>query len=173
MFIMKYFNILAILLFSLALSFQACNNDKSDSTQETTTLPAPPSSVNPNTPVTATPSPTESPAQNAAGVWHYTCSKGCAGGAGAAGVCSTCGGPLAHNQAYHSTPNAPTTTTTTTTSPLTTTPPAATNPNPSPAQNAAGVWHYTCSKGCPGGAGAAGTCGSCGGALAHNQAYHN
>ncbi|MBK8297499.1 MAG: hypothetical protein IPK91_09535 [Saprospiraceae bacterium] len=33
------------------------------------------------------------------------------------------------------------------------TPPAPTTA-PEPAQNAAGVWHFTCSKGCPGGAGA-------------------
>ncbi|MDX1940989.1 MAG: hypothetical protein SFU99_10590 [Saprospiraceae bacterium] len=41
------------------------------------------------------------PAQNAAGVYHYICSNGCAGGSGAAGNCATCGTALAHNQAYH------------------------------------------------------------------------
>ena len=52
------------------------------------------------------------------------------------------------------------------------TPPTMTPPTAEPAQNAAGVWHYTCGNGCKGGAGAAGTCGTCGGTLAHNQAYH-
>ncbi len=41
------------------------------------------------------------PPQNAAGVWHYTCSTGCAGGAGSAVPCKTCGKTLAHNQEYH------------------------------------------------------------------------
>jgi len=41
------------------------------------------------------------PSQNAAGVWHYTCENGCAGGAGSAVNCATCGTTLAHNSAYH------------------------------------------------------------------------
>ena len=41
------------------------------------------------------------PPQNAAGVWHFTCANGCAGGGGAVGPCMKCGGTLAHNQAYH------------------------------------------------------------------------
>lgn len=41
-----------------------------------------------------------------------------------------------------------------------------------PAQNAKGVWHYICSKNCPGGAGAQGTCPKCGAPLQHNTAYH-
>ena len=39
---------------------------------------------------------------NANGVYHYTCSNGCAGGSATAGNCATCGNTLAHNQAYHS-----------------------------------------------------------------------
>lgn len=55
---------------------------------------------------TATPSvnsntPTPTPAQNAAGVFHYTCSNGCAGGGANPVACSTCGSMLVHNQAYH------------------------------------------------------------------------
>ena len=38
---------------------------------------------------------------NAAGVYHYTCPSGCAGGAASAGNCGNCGGELAHNSAYH------------------------------------------------------------------------
>ncbi|MBV1924455.1 MAG: hypothetical protein KUG68_10560 [Flavobacteriaceae bacterium] len=39
--------------------------------------------------------------QNAAGVWHYACGSGCAGGSGTAGACGSCGSALNHNQAYH------------------------------------------------------------------------
>lgn len=46
------------------------------------------------------PKPAE-PAQNAAGIWHYICPSGCAGGAGSAVACSKCGTTLAHNTAYH------------------------------------------------------------------------
>lgn len=138
---------------------------------------------------TATPATTPEPAQNAAGVWHYTCSNGCSGGAGSAVACATCGSTLVHNQAYHSN-------TGTTTPPPTTTPsigatssannvltapaapgaalpPPITPPVNEPPQNAAGVWHYTCSNGCAGGAGSAVACATCGSTLAHNQAYHN
>lgn len=44
------------------------------------------------------------PPQNAAGVWHFTCPNGCAGGSGAAGTCGSCGGTLVHNSVYHDTP---------------------------------------------------------------------
>lgn len=40
-------------------------------------------------------------AKNAAGEWHYVCSAGCGGGAGAQGNCPNCGSALSHNQAYH------------------------------------------------------------------------
>ena len=160
---MKYFKILAILLLSSVISFYACN-DKSDAIKQKAreSLEV---SDSPTLPNAATPNPaTPEPPQNAEGVWHYTCSKGCAGGAGATGNCATCGSPLAHNSAYH-----PNTNSTPTTTPIT---PPATPPTTEPAQNAAGVWHYTCGKGCAGGAGATGLCGTCGGTLAHNTAYH-
>lgn len=160
---MKYFKILSILLFCFTISLQSCKDSASDSTEEAgesmevTTTPTPPDA------------PTAEPAQNAAGIWHYTCGKGCAGGGGSAGTnCATCGGPLAHNQAYHSDLN------TNSSSPLPTqgTPPPPPPPAAEPAQNLAGVWHYTCGKGCAGGAGTTGSCAKCGGPLAHNQAYH-
>lgn len=156
---MKYFKILAILMLSSVISFYACNDNADALKQEAReSLEV---SDSPTLPNAATPNPaTPEPPQNAEGVWHYTCSKGCAGGAGAAGNCATCGGPLAHNSAYHANANSTPTT------------PPATPPAAEPAQNAAGVWHYTCGKGCAGGAGAAGTCGTCGGTLAHNTAYH-
>ncbi|MCB0666826.1 MAG: hypothetical protein KDC80_13420 [Saprospiraceae bacterium] len=114
--------------------------------------------------------PTAEPAQNAAGVWHYTCPSGCAGGAGSAGKCANCGSDLAHNTAYHSQGGSPAQPSINLNSSPTVTTPTNT---PEPAQNAAGVWHYTCPNGCSGGAGSAGKCSSCGGNLAHNTAYHN
>jgi len=143
---------------------------------------------------------TQEPAQNSAGVWHYTCPNGCSGGGGSATACVTCGTTLAHNQVYHANNN-PTppannglqTTVTpaatpggisigdgSTIKPMTTpggTPGVTTQKlqpqkTPEPPQNAAGVWHYTCADGCAGGAGSAVACAGCGKTLAHNQAYH-
>jgi hypothetical protein len=54
-------------------------------------------------------------------------------------------------------------------------PPPITMPNAGksePPQNTAGVWHYTCPSGCPGGAGAATPCAKCSKTLVHNTAYH-
>ena len=135
---------------------------------------------------------TAEPAQNAAGVWHYTCTDGHPGGAGSAVPCATCGKTLVHNQTYHSNNTQPT--------PVSApgTMGAAGQPNislgdgasiapmggapsapapaaakaPEPAQNAAGVWHYTCSNGCAGGAGSAVACATCSSTLVHNQTYH-
>lgn len=161
---MKYFKILAILLFSSVISFYACNNKTKAPQQETSKpievqdAPAPPKAATPNPAILET-------AQNGAGIWHYTCMKGCAGGAGSAINCTTCGSLLVHNQAYHANANsAPNT------SPFATPPPAA--PTAEPSRNLAGEWHYTCGKGCIGGSGTPGNCGNCGEALAHNTAYH-
>ncbi len=63
--------------------------------------PATPNPAVPNPANPAATPPQPSPAQNAAGVYHYICSNGCAGGASGAGNCATCGGALTHNQAYH------------------------------------------------------------------------
>jgi hypothetical protein len=148
----------------------------------------------------ATPTPTAEPPQNADGVWHYTCSNGCAGGAGAAQACAVCGNMLAHNSAYHAgnnatppgaaatpvatgagntitfDPNNPGATTSNISFPGASTPvtagTAAPPSTPEPPQNAAGVWHYTCSNGCAGGGGSATACAGCGNTLAHNSAYH-
>ena len=178
---MKYFTSLAILLLSSSLTFYSCNENKESSktegpaiedskiespqTEAADTLKATETPAQPNATTPA------EPAQNAAGVWHFTCPKGCAGGAGAAGNCATCGGALAHNQAYHdNTTSMPAMNPMTT--PTTTTPAPTTPQQTEPAQNAAGVWHYTCAKGCAGGAGSATTCTTCGSILVHNQAYH-
>lgn len=137
---------------------------------------------------TTTPTTATTPAQNALGVYHYTCPSGHPG-AGAAGSCASCGLALVHNQAYHDGPAGATTIAPAagatpgngaTFSPMLQEnqgkPAGAIQTQPvttaSPAQNAAGVYHYTCPNGHPG-AGAAGSCASCGSALVHNQAYHN
>ena len=90
-------------------------------------------------------------------VSHYICPNNCEGSGGASeGTCPVCNSAYVHNQDYHTTPAAATPTTT-----------------PEPPQNAAGVWHYTCSNGCEGGAGSAIACATCGATLVHNTLYHN
>lgn len=155
---MKYFKILQVLLLCSFMALTACNDAKKEATPASSdgAVEMPTDMTNMTPPPTST---TPEPAQNAEGIWHYTCGKGCAGGAGMAGNCTVCGGPLAHNQAYHGAAASPA--------------PATAAPAVDPPQNAAGVWHYTCGKGCAGGAGAAGTCTVCGGALAHNALYHS
>ena len=158
---MKFSNFLAIGLFIAALFTTACTNQSEEDVRNQAV-----ESVNVPTPAAPAPG-APAAAANASGVMHYTCPKNCAGSGGAAaGTCPVCGSEYVHNQAFHDTPagnTPPTITPTTPTTPAT----------PEPAQNPAGVWHYTCSAGCAGGAGAAGTCSKCGGALAHNAAYHN
>ncbi len=169
---MKNFKIVLLLLCSFTFLY-SCKEEAEVPKEEVSTQKEGANSADflnaiaPSNATAAAPNQQAEPAQNAAGVWHYTCAKGCAGGAGTAVNCATCGSLLQHNQAYHN--NA------------TNTPMATTNPTPAttpptqqaePAQNAAGVWHYTCSKGCAGGSGTAEPCKSCGTLLAHNQAYH-
>ncbi len=163
--IMKYFKMLPVLLLSAVLSFTGCNDKTSTPTKDA--INATEVSKTPSKATTTTPPPTNlEPAQNTAGVWHYTCTKGCPGGAGSAVNCETCGIRLAHNQSYHTPVNMNTNTN----------PSAIPYANPpvaaEPSRNAAGVWHYVCSKGCEGGSGTTGACKTCGTALAHNTAYH-
>lgn len=170
---MKFQNFLTFFALCAITFFSACKNEGDaarDAAVDTAGGAAVPDvSAIPGT----TPPATSEPPQNAEGVWHYTCPKGCEGGAGSALPCPKCGTTLAHNTAYHPAPGSPSTTITpTATNPATpapTTPPAQT---PEPPQNASGVWHYTCPKGCAGGAGSAVACGKCGATLAHNTAYH-
>lgn len=151
-----------------ALSFCfACQDKDSQSVRDAArqSLPQQPdppavNQTNPSVPTTA----------SIGGVQHYTCPNNCEGSGGpAAGSCPVCGTTYAHNQAWHNqagnqAPNPATTTTIT---------PPATPTTPEPAQNAAGVWHYTCAAGCEGGAGSPVACAGCGATLAHNTAYHN
>ena len=109
-------------------------------------------------------------------VKHYICLNKCENsGSDTEGICPTCNTPYTHNVAFHNDDflkNGPLKVPTNTATPSqnnTITPPTP----PSPAQNAAGVYHYTCTNGCAGGSGSAANCKSCGNPLAHNQAYHN
>ncbi len=167
-------------LFVLALfTVVACNN-----APERPAAILDPNYVPPAEPAApSTPAKAPEPAQNALGVWHYTCPNGHAGGGGSATACTECGTTLVHNKEYHDgpastvTPNAPISTSTVVpagSEGINVTPGAVPNlPKPAePAQNAAGVWHYTCSNGCSGGGGSAIACSSCGSTLAHNSAYH-
>jgi hypothetical protein len=155
-----------ILGFGLVVAMASCKN-KSDAT------PANDSTVVPATPEQSM-STQATPATQQA---HFICSKdGCTGSGEGQGKCPVCGSDLVHNQAYHN--QAPTGNNTITIDPATGQPVVNPSANPTqtppPAQNAAGVFHFTCSKaGCDGGAGAAGKCPKCGSELAHNQAYHN
>lgn len=172
----KHFRI--VLLFCAALPLGSCGSDSTEAAGTTDTSAQTPAAGDDATSSDATvapvpqespalpgaqaaPAPAPAPATAAAGVQHYTCPKNCKGSGGpAAGKCPVCGSDYVHNQAFHA-QSAPATT-----------PGQTAAPTPSPAKNAAGVFHYTCPKGCAGGAGSAGKCATCGGELAHNTAYH-
>lgn len=102
-------SIFGLFVFALFLTLGSCKNESkpTETPAATTETPAAtPAETPATTPaageVTAPPAATTpEPAQNAKGVWHFTCAKGCEGGAGAAGNCAKCNGPLSHNQAYH------------------------------------------------------------------------
>ena len=141
----------------------ACQNDNGP---RTTGPPSTPGSFD-------APQPAATGAVNAS-VEHYICPSGHVGfGSDSQGTCSQCGIALVHNQAYHNNTAAAPTGNPMIQSPGASTPQVAPPAATEPAQNAAGVWHYTCNAGCAGGAGSAGICSNCGGQLAHNQAYHN
>ena len=97
---MKNYKVLALFLLIAVISFSSCGDKNADArkqqARDAIEVSTPPST----TPATPTP-PTAEPAQNTAGVWHYTCSNGCAGGAGSAIACASCGSTLSHNSAYH------------------------------------------------------------------------
>jgi hypothetical protein len=177
---------IALCVFSLAIV--ACGNKNDtvrDSARESLggTAPAGDNSLITPAPasntISATPGGATPGGATPGGVHHYVCPKNCAGSGGAAaGTCPVCGSEYVHNAAFHS--QTATTPPSDATSQIATfpgstgatpgTPPPTTTPEP--AQNAAGVWHYTCAKGHAGGAGSAGTCATCGGPLTHNTAYH-
>lgn len=163
------FEIYHVAIIALSITLFACGPDNSSSVREDAR-----ESLNvenrPVTPpmggATATPTTPQPPiTTNNSGVNHYICSNNCEGSGGASQVeCPVCGSMYVHNAAYHNQ-------TPTQTQPQTNQ--TITPPTPEPAQNAAGVWHYTCPSGCEGGGGSAVACASCGATLAHNTAYHN
>lgn len=172
---MKIFRTIYICLVVVLLA--ACGGSEQDTARQAPIQSQPVSNTPPPavTPEPATTPPVEPP-QNAAGVWHYICPNGHAGGGGGATACPECGTTLEHNTAYHGnaadtdtpTPAADATAATTPPTPID---PAATPPA-EPAQNAAGVWHYICPNGHAGGGGGATACPECGTTLEHNTAYH-
>jgi hypothetical protein len=107
-----------------------------------------------------------------ASVKHYICANKCENsGSDVQGACPVCKNPYLHNDAFHAQDfmkngpiNVPSNIENSS---------AKTPATPSPAQNARGIYHYTCTKGCYGGSGTAEKCANCGTDLAHNQAYHN
>lgn len=163
---MKLSHVLFFALISTVISFTACKDNKTDASTETptTTSPVGADGQQPGTLSTGATGSTEA---------HFKCpTAGCTGTGEAQGKCSVCGAELVHNQAFHNeAPGAPGS------SPAN---PVQVNPNNSPAattapqaaQNAKGVYHYTCPKGHEGGAAAAGNCAKCGEALTHNKAFH-
>jgi len=185
--IQKIFTFAIIAMFFIACGGPDTANNAANSADAVAVTPVP--STTTTTDINA-PNAKGEAAQNSAGVWHYTCSSGCEGGAGTAMPCPKCGTTLVHNTTYHNN-GATTTTTPTLSAPPTLGQPASNNPFASPAiapgnapvtaapprapeppQNAKGVWHYTCPKGCAGGGGSATACSGCGATLAHNTAYH-
>lgn len=162
---MKYsFFLLFVGLITLSVSCKNDNAVREDAANSLNNGQYPAAST-PAAPSAAPAMPTAPATASAGGVQHYICPKNCAGSGGAAQAnCPVCGTAYIHNQAFHgqAAPAAP--------SPTATLP---AQPTTEPAQNAAGVWHYTCAKGCAGGAGSAAACSSCGGMLAHNAAYHS
>jgi hypothetical protein len=156
-----------IFALSVTLFSTSCKRDAASSTTDTTSTTAPGAA------------PAAAPAAAAAvgGVKHYICPNNCANSGGdTAGTCPTCGATYLHNDAFHNQAT-PTPAQPSVSAPQNVTAPAAptiTMPQSTEAaQNAAGVWHYACSKGCAGGSGSMGKCSKCGGDLAHNAAYHN
>ena len=164
------------LIFSfIVFSFIACADEEKNTQNDPVNMQSNELQTQPqsNDPQLDIQSPQEVRDDNGNIVYHYICPDNCeGGGSNLNGNCSVCGKKLAHNDLYHSYQQ------------QTNTPPAGmkqapagTQPSPNmtppPAQNASGVWHYTCPNGCSGGAGSKGSCASCGTALTHNQAYHN
>jgi len=68
--------------------------------QPSQTQPTDQSKLQPEITPANTPPQTE-PAQNAAGIFHYICPDGHAGGSGTQANCASCGKQLVHNDKYH------------------------------------------------------------------------
>jgi hypothetical protein len=162
--------ILSYLVLALGLIFASCGDSGSQSATEQ--APSQLDQSSDNTPQINITNPeatggNERPvAASVEGGQHYICPNNCEGSGGpSAGTCPVCGTDYVHNAGFHQ-KNSPA-------ADGTGNPVISTNPTSAePAQNANGVWHYTCPNGCAGGGGSAGPCSSCGTTLAHNPAYH-
>ena len=167
---MKISSLFTIALFAAFTLVTACKNKADETSNQPISAPVDSSGIF-NAQNTSEPAPTN-PNEP-----HWKCPKNCAGSGGAAqGKCPVCGSDYVHNAAYHGTPPAAGSSPSdpikinpenSTATPAQTPPPATAS-----AQNAKGVFHYTCSKGCAGGAASAGNCAKCGNALTHNAAFH-
>lgn len=104
-------------------------------------------------------------------VKHYICANKCENsGSNVQGICLTCKNPYIHNQAFHNDEflkNEPLTVPKYNRTSANNTPSQS-----SPAQNARGIYHYTCNNGHHRDSGTASNCIACGALLTHNQAYH-
>ncbi len=130
----------------------------------------------PETSGPATPSQPVVSASPAGAVFHYICPNKCAGGGSEGqGKCPVCKTDLVHNDAFHNQAqqqpqlNVQPQNNQIQLNTQNQTPPT---PTPESPQNAKGVWHYTCPKGCAGGGGQAIACTNCGTQMEHNQKYH-
>ena len=165
------------LLLILTMTFFACKNDKTATTETTpdTTEAAPATTDGAQATVNI-------PAGADGVVHHYICPDQCKGGHSAnPGNCPVCGKTLAHNQAFHNQPGQSNTMQTEAGAPTVVqqAPPTQVQPQAQtpevniPAGSDGIVHHYICAAGCKGGHSAnAGNCPVCGKALAHNQAFH-
>lgn len=180
------------------LFFVACKNDSESTTQSEPVQEQ--TNINNADPLNMQsessgerPSQVHIPAGSDGIVHHYICSDRCEGGHSPnPGLCSNCGNPLAHNQAWHD--DQPQSQTQTQNNPgqtIQTSPPVnlqATQASQIPPTSAqqppeqvnipAGpdgiVHHYICKDRCAGGHSPnSGNCPNCGKRLAHNQAWHN
>ena len=165
---MKLRQVLLFALISTSITFNACKDNKADAATDTPSATASDSIVQP--PVTLSTGATGSTSTES----HYKCATaGCAGSGDAQGKCPICGAELVHNQGFHN--QAPSAPGSSPANPVQVNPannPTATTTPPS-AQNAKGIYHFTCPKGHEGGAASAGNCAKCGEALTHNQAFHD
>lgn len=165
-----------VIFLSLFL-LSACGNEKSQKDSSATEATEDLQVTQPVQPITTpdtkqTPAAVNVPAGADGVVHHYVCADGCTGGFGDLNTaCPVCGKTMAHNKAFHpNTANQDNPVTQGQNTIVNQVPPPT--KEPMPAQNAAGVWHYTCAAGCAGGAGSMTACSGCGGQLVHNKAYH-
>ncbi|MBL7928070.1 MAG: hypothetical protein JNL47_01165 [Bacteroidia bacterium] len=158
------------------------SSEQNPATESSATKPEPAaeSMVQPQGEVSnpATTAQVPAPASPANALFHYICPNRCAGGGSEGqGKCPVCKTDLIHNDAFHQAqqqqpqlnvqPQNNQIQLNTANQMQQQQPPAPESP-----QNAKGVWHYTCPKGCAGGGGQAIACANCGTQMEHNQKYH-